>query len=466
MGTPLRSDQQAQAKGARRETVPPAKSASPVPPMSAVPEASPTSPASYTPPVPPAVAAPSETQSASAPPRPGRAAEAGAEGAAGLVFHSDPEAKWPPRLAALICLLLVGWMALGQILSDATDPGADGASGPATATGGVPSSAPVSVAVRLSQAAPVTLRFRTEGYSMADRDSILRAEMSGHLTAVPVQKGAQVEAGQVLATLQSTQRVAALQRAEAGEARARREYETAEALHKRGATTETRLEQTREALAAARAELSLARQGVAETRITAPFAGHLETLSLIPGAYVQEGEELARIVATDPLRLVFQVPQNMRAALELDRMAQVQFLEGSQRQGRLAFLGRRADPSTRSFAAELLIDNPGGTIPAGISARIEVPLQEVDAHFLSPALLSLDMDGVLGVKSVDDADRVVFTPVEIVRSQPQGVWVTGLPDQLRLITVGQGFVTTGEPVRVSDTGPVGADVKPSAELRP
>lgn len=39
-----------------------------------------------------------------------------------------------------------------------------------------------------------------------------------------------------------------------------------------------------------------------------------------------------------------------------------------------------------------------------------------------------------------------FVHVELVRAEPDTVWVSGLPDPARIITVGQGFVTEGERV--------------------
>ena len=66
---------------------------------------------------------------------------------------------------------------------------------------------------------------------------------------------------------------------------------------------------------------------------------------------------------------------------------------------------------------------------------------------MSPAAVSLDHDGALGVKVVDDQSIVRFYPIEIVRSQIEGIWVTGLPETAQIITVGQGYVSTGETVR-------------------
>ena len=72
------------------------------------------------------------------------------------------------------------------------------------------------------------------------------------------------------------------------------------------------------------------------------------------------------------------------------------------------------------------------------------------AHRLPSALLSLDDQGVLGVKSVNNEGRVVFHEAHIERADGDAVWLSGLPDELKIITRGQGFVQPGEQVRVTD----------------
>jgi len=74
----------------------------------------------------------------------------------------------------------------------------------------------------------------------------------------------------------------------------------------------------------------------------------------------------------------------------------------------------------------------------------------VSAFVLSPALLSLNASDVLGVKFVNSDDRVEFMPVEVVRSTAEGLWISGLHEDTRIITVGQGFVHAGEKVIAVD----------------
>jgi multidrug efflux system membrane fusion protein len=111
-----------------------------------------------------------------------------------------------------------------------------------------------------------------------------------------------------------------------------------------------------------------------------------------------------------------------------------------------------ADPSTRTFKVELAVPNPDNTIRAGLTSDIHLYADVVQVHTLSAGLLSLADDGTIGVKIVDNTDAVRFYPVEIAGSSPEGTHVTGLPNSIRLITVGQGFVTAGQkvnPVTVS-----------------
>jgi len=68
---------------------------------------------------------------------------------------------------------------------------------------------------------------------------------------------------------------------------------------------------------------------------------------------------------------------------------------------------------------------------------------------ISPALLALNDDGVIGVKWIQD-EEVHFTPIDVVKNDQQGTWIQGLGDEVQLITVGQAFVSEGDKVKVSE----------------
>ena len=72
-------------------------------------------------------------------------------------------------------------------------------------------------------------------------------------------------------------------------------------------------------------------------------------------------------------------------------------------------------------------------------------MRELRAQKISPGILVLDDNGAVGVRIVKDG-IVHFVPVKIVSDGPDGMWVSGLPDHVTVITVGQEFVSDGERV--------------------
>lgn len=168
-----------------------------------------------------------------------------------------------------------------------------------------------------------------------------------------------------------------------------------------------------------------------------------------PGEVVSPGAEVARIVDTDPLVVEMRVAQRSIGQVAVGMVVEVAFVTGQERSGRVRYVSANAQAATRTFAVEVEVPNPERDVPPGISAEVRLPVEEIAAHFVSPAILSLGTEGDLGIKTVSGDGRVEFYPVELVRAQTAGIWVAGLPEEAAVITVGQGFVVQGEPVRVT-----------------
>ncbi|SMX38601.1 efflux RND transporter periplasmic adaptor subunit [Maliponia aquimaris] len=364
-----------------------------------------------------------------------------------LSFADDKGASRSTWIAAALVLAIVGWMGSGLVLPSEEPEQVARQSGPDL----------VAVTVETVVAQPVTLFFQAEGQALPDRDTAIRAEGSGNVAEVVVSRGSYVEEGAVIARLSARQAEADLARAREELARAQREFDNATELLDRGVGTATRVSEARATLAAAEAAVATAEEGIKALDITAPFAGRLETLSLDAGEYVQAGAEVGRIVDNRPLTVSIQVPQQQLRRLEDGQIATIRFITGEERSGTVTFVGTSANRETRTFLAEIEVPNEDGVIPAGISAEVRIPTGTREAHFIQPSTVSLSPEGQIGVKTVDDADTVVFQPVEIVRAEIDGLFVTGLPDTVRIITIGQGYVRAGETVRPSTAGDASAD---------
>jgi multidrug efflux system membrane fusion protein len=164
------------------------------------------------------------------------------------------------------------------------------------------------------------------------------------------------------------------------------------------------------------------------------------------------------VVDLDPVLAVGSVSERQIGGLQNGESATVTLIDGSSHAGIIRFIAPVADPQTRTYRVELEIENVDYGIRDGITAKIDFPLGEARAHFVSPSALTLNDAGVVGVRTVDENDTVHFKPVEILADETQGVWINGLPEKVRLIVVGQEFVGEGErvtPVSANSGAPTG-----------
>lgn len=359
-----------------------------------------------------------------------------------LSFDTDKGASRSLWIAGVLVLLIVGWMGSGFIIPSEDDDAFVPREEPK----------PIAVAVTNSVAETVTQFYQAEGQALPDRDTTLRAETSGDIAKVLVKKGQDVSAGDPIVRFDATNNDADRNRATQELARAQREYDNAQELLQRGVATADRVSAARAALASAGAQLTAVEQATEALTITAPFAGRIETLDVDEGEFVSAGTEVGRLVDITPLTVAIQVPQQSLTRLAPGQAATVRFITGEEREGTVVFVGTSAASETRTFLAEIEVPNADGAIPAGISAEVVIPTGETDAHFLSPSIVSLDTDGTLGVKTVDAANAVIFHPIRIVKAQIDGIWVTGLPNAVDVITVGQGYVNENEIVAPSAKG--------------
>lgn len=376
-----------------------------------------------------------------------------------LEFTSDNGSSRSKWVAGALIVALAGWMGSGYVLP--SEDASPAATPPETARA-------ATVTVRASQAERVAEVFIAEGRAMPDRDTMIRAEISGQIDETTVRKGADLAAGQVIARFDLGGREADLSRATAELKRAQRDFDNAETLLNRGATTGDRVEEARATLAAAAASVTVAEKALDNTIVRAPFAGRLEAFEIDVGEFISAGDEIGRIVDNAPLTIRIQIPQQTRSEIEVGQRATVEFITGSTAEGVVRFVGSSADSETRTFAAEVEVANENGAAPAGISAQVRIPTGEQTAHFVSPATLSLDVDGTLGVKTITPEDNVEFHEISIVRAETDGVWIAGLQDEARIITIGQGFVNDGERVdlRPEKTGGREAPAPEDGAARP
>ncbi|MFP4003674.1 MAG: efflux RND transporter periplasmic adaptor subunit [Alphaproteobacteria bacterium] len=343
--------------------------------------------------------------------------------------------------AAVVAALLAAWQLSGLLPRDT------GLASETRAAEEVAAPAAVSVRVRTLSARPhksdLTVRGRTE----AVRKDSVRAEVEGVVTELPVAKGGAVKAGDVICQLSIDSRQARLEQARAVLEQRKLEYEANSKLVKKGFRSETQIAAARAAYDAARAQLKAIEIEMGDTRIRAPYDGVLDERPVEMGDFMRKGDICGMVVDQDPFLVVGQVAEKEVGLIEPGAPGRAELVTGQTVSGKVRFISNQADPATRTFRVELEVPNPGGTLRDGVTAVVQIPLREVQAHLIPASILSLNDAGQRGVRAVDSENRVRFRPVEIIAQAGDGAWVTGLPDRVKVITVGQEYVIEGQTVR-------------------
>ncbi|WP_170446556.1 efflux RND transporter periplasmic adaptor subunit [Ruegeria arenilitoris] len=323
------------------------------------------------------------------------------------------------------------------------------------------------------------------GETKAIRQVEVLAETTSTVISEPKRKGTFVEAGDLLCELDPGSRPAQLAQAKAAKLEAESRVPEAEArleeAHARVAEAEINLIAARKLSEtgfgsetrriAAEAEMSTAKAGIkaaeAELKATeagieaaeaavsaaeleldritieAPFQGLLESDAAELGSLMQPGSLCATVIQLDPIKLVGFVPETEVNRVTVGAPAQAQLVTGLQVEGRVTFLSRSADDTTRTFEVEITVPNPELLIRDGQTASIRIAAEGAKAHLLPQSALTLNNEGQLGVRTVGAGNVVDFVPIRLLRDTADGVWVGGLAETVDIIVVGQEFVTAG-----------------------
>ena len=275
------------------------------------------------------------------------------------------------------------------------------------------------------------------------REATVRAQVGGSIVALPIDRGQPVRQGQVIAQLSSrdldeafSSAQAAVRSAETALTVAQSEAQRTEALVKGGALAPRDLEQARNAVANAEAQLAAAKarekavwQQKDDTVIRAPFGGIVSERAANIGDVVAPGAPIATIIDPSSLRLEALVPSDQIA--QVVPGAQVRFnirgLPGQTVIGEVERISPTADPVTRQVPLFVSLPNVDGKLIAGLFAEgrvdatrrvgIVVPQSAVDETGPVPTVTRI-RDGKaervvvqLGLRQADTEQVEVTSPL-------------------------------------------------------
>ena len=183
--------------------------------------------------------------------------------------------------------------------------------------------------------------------------------------------------------------------------------------------------------------------------IKAPFDGVVDKIDLDVGDFLSRGSTCATLLDLDPMMITGDISETELLDLTKESGVKVITNDGQEFEGQITFISSSADEMMHTFDIEIAIPNPLGKIKDGQTAKVIVSATPEPAHIVPLSILRLDEAGNIGVRVVNKENLVEFYTVEIIQDTDKGVWVTGLPFNSRIITVGQDYVNNNEKVDIA-----------------
>ena len=291
-------------------------------------------------------------------------------------------------------------------------------------------------------------QLQLRSYTEPSRTVDLRAQIKGSVVAVPGLRGSLVKTGQIVCALDKEDREQQYNKSVAQLKHAEIAYSGALQLKTAGFQSELAISQAKTNLEVAKLALERSQMDLENLNIKAPFSAIVEQRPVEVGDFMSIGQLCARLVELQPLKIVAQATESDVVKLKVGDKATASFDDYEDIDSTLTYIGYESNPKTRSYLVEAQVDNADLSLRAGISGRLNLKLPPVDAHLIPSGLILLDSDGDLVIRALDANNIVIQLKVVIVGENKNGVWVSGLPKAVTLITVGQNYVSQGEQVDI------------------
>ncbi len=305
------------------------------------------------------------------------------------------------------------------------------------------------------QRAEVPVMRTLNGVVEAVNEATVSAQTSGRVGEILYDVDDVVPAGAVIVRLRGKEQRTDLDRAEAAldeaiarDAEARSRYERFSGMYERQVVPKATLEEAlaardsaRAQVAAARAAVERAREGVSYTEVRAPYGGVVTKRFVTVGEAVSAGSPLMSGVSLDDLRVVVDLPQSLADAVRARQSAWID-VDGKQVPAQSVTVFPVAEPLSNTFRARVLLPKGSTAVRPGMFVKV-VFATGTSVQLLVPATAVIERGELIGVYVLDAHDTPRLRQVKPGHRLPDGrvEILAGVDEGERLIREPAGTLT-------------------------
>ncbi len=235
--------------------------------------------------------------------------------------------------------------------------------------------------------------------SAAEREAPLNARVAGRIVRLYVHENEVVQAGALLAVIDSAEYQLNVADAAARLAQAEASYREYTLFDHEIEDPEVRVERDRVARARsgldqAQVALEMAQLQLARTKIRAPFAGRVASIEIVEGREVNVGDRLMTVIDLDPVKVEVQVLESEVGFLAPGRGATIRFsaFPGEVFSGTVETINPVVEEGTRTARVTVRVPNRDARILPGMYARVSMEAREFPDRLLVPRTAILERD--------------------------------------------------------------------------
>jgi len=284
------------------------------------------------------------------------------------------------------------------------------------------------------------------------REASLGLMSGGRVTKLYADKGDRVAEGKVLLETETEILRASLDLAKANLDFQKSEFDRNRQLFDAGSISQAVFDAAKLASAQAQSQFDIARKQYDDATLEAPFAGVITQRNIEVGEVLGPGAQAFRIIDIDRVKVRAGIPEKYIGDFRKDNLVSILFDAIPQKvfKGRITYISPEANTTVRTFESEIIVDNRGGIIRAGIMGNAKIQRRTFPNALLIPLDSLIETQIGRKIFVVKDDTLAAERSITIDGGNEDMIVVTsGIEAGERVVTKGQYDLVNGERVKIT-----------------
>jgi membrane fusion protein, multidrug efflux system len=289
----------------------------------------------------------------------------------------------------------------------------------------------------------------------ADEQATVVSQITGVVLEIYAEEGDYVDAGQVLARVETDRYRLRVEQAGAALKRLETDFQRKQELFERELVSADDFERVSAELQAQKAEYDLARLDLEYTSIRAPISGYISERLVRAGNLVALHDPVYRVTSYDPLLAVLHVPERelrvLRKGLEVS--VALDAWPGEIFAGEIIRISPVIDPATGTFRVTAAVTDRGNMLKPGLFGRVEILYDLHKDVPVIPRSAVITEDERNHVFVVQEDGSAVRRAIQLGYERAGVVEVReGVSTGETVVTAGKGSLSDGARVEIIEIG--------------